>query len=364
VWLEDYLSTYSKILIVVSHSQEFLNGVTTHTMVMQRKKLKVWGGNYDSYVQTRAEQDKNQMTLYKKQQEEIAHIKAFIASCGTYANLVRQGKSREKQLQKMIDDGLLEPPYSDPIFRFKFPETSKLPPPLISFADVAFSYSGAKKDYLFSGLRFGIDSDSRIALVGPNGAGKSTLLKLMVGENSPCEGSVGLRSGMSIGRYHQHSAEVLDNDATPLDYISRKYADRYPKRTMEEWRAALGNYGVPSDYHLLPTGCLSEGLKLRLVFAEIALCQPHILLLDEPTNAADMELIDSMAEAINAFQGGVVIISHDFRLLQQVAKEIWEVDRGVRKWEGDIRSYKTNLKKKMLSGAASMGPAAAGSGKK
>lgn len=111
------------------------------------------------------------MTLYKKQQEEIAHIKAFIASCGTYANLVRQAQSRQKQLDKMIADGLIEVPFADPVFRFRFPETGKLAPPLISFSDVAFSYSGKKEDYLFTDLSFGIDCDSRICLVGPNGAG-------------------------------------------------------------------------------------------------------------------------------------------------------------------------------------------------
>jgi ATP-binding cassette subfamily F protein 2 len=325
VWLENYLSTYSKVLVVVSHSQDFLNGVCTNMMVMQRRKLKFWKGNYDSYLSTRADQDKNQQTQYNKQQEEIAHTKQFIASCGTYANLVRQAQSRQKLLDQMIEKGLIEAPWSDPVFKFKFPETSTMPPPLISFSDAAFSYSGKKSDYLFSMLRFGIDADSRIALVGPNGAGKSTLLKLMVGENRPCEGNVAVRSGVTIGRFHQHSAEVLDNEATPVDYITRKFHDKFPGRKFEDWRSVVGTYGIPSEYHILPIKCLSDGLKTRLVFCEISLTNPHILLLDEPTNAADMEMIDSMAEAINAFQGGVVVISHDFRLLRQVAKEIWIV---------------------------------------
>lgn len=140
VWLEDYLAKYTKILLVVSHSQDFLNGVCTNMMVLQRKKLRYWRGNYDTYVQTREEQDKNQMTQFKKQQEEIAHIKSFIASCGTYANLVRQAQSRQKQLDKMIDEGLIEEPWKDPVFNFRFPETGTLPPPLISFSEVAFSY--------------------------------------------------------------------------------------------------------------------------------------------------------------------------------------------------------------------------------
>ena len=343
VWLEDYLSRYPKILVVVSHSQDFLNGVCTRMMVMQNRKLRYWTGNYDQYVLTRSEQDKNQVKQYEKQQEEIAHIKAFIASCGTYANLVRQAKSREKQLAKMVDDGLIELPFADPIFRFAFPDTGKMPPPLISFSDVAFSYSGRKEDYLFTKLSFGIDSDSRIALVGPNGAGKSTLLKLMVRENNACEGTVNVKSGLVIGRYHQHSAEVLDDAATPVEYISKRFHDAYPEKKPEEWRGVVGNWGIPSDYHLIPISCLSDGLKTRLVFCEIALRKPHILLLDEPTNAADMEMIDSMAHAIKAFPGGVVVISHDFRLLSQVAEEIWVVDHGVKKWGGDIVSYKKHL---------------------
>jgi ATP-binding cassette subfamily F protein 2 len=189
VWLEDYLSTYPKILIVVSHSQDFLNGVCTDTMVMQQEKLKYWGGNYDAYLKTRTEQDTNQIKLYKKQQGEIADIKEFIASCGTYANLVRQAKSRQKILDKMEADGLIELPYEEPLFRFKFNDAGAMSPPLISFSEVAFSYSGIKKDYLFKNVSFGIHPKSRIVLVGPNGAGKSTLIKLICGENAATEGN-------------------------------------------------------------------------------------------------------------------------------------------------------------------------------
>jgi len=346
VWLEDYLSTYKKILIVISHSQDFLNGVCTDMMVMQQQKLRYWSGNYDTYVKTRTEQDTNIIKLYKKQQTEIAEIKQFISSCGTYANLVRQAKSRQKILDKMEADGLIELPFEEPIFRFKFADAGNMAPPLISFSEVAFSYSGKKKDYLFKNVSFGIHPASRIVLVGPNGAGKSTLLKLICGENAATEGTISTRSGLSIGRFHQHSAEVLDLEKSPVDYISAKYHDKYPTNRLEEWRAVVGNYGIPKDYHLVPIKCLSDGLKTRLVFCEISLQNPHLLLFDEPTNAADMEMIDSMAEAIKNFNGGVVVISHDFRLLQQIAEEIWVIDRGLHVWDGDIRSYKASLKKK------------------
>jgi len=346
VWLEDYLAEYNKILVVVSHSQDFLNGVCTDMMVMQEHKLRYWSGNYDAYVKTRTEQETNQVKLYKKQQVEIAEIKQFIASCGTYSNLVRQAKSRQKILDKMEADGLLTMPYQEPLFRFKFNDAGNLSPPLISFSEVAFSYSGQKKDYLFENVSFGIHPKSRIVLVGPNGAGKSTLLKLICGENSSTEGTVSRRSGMSVGRFHQHSAEVLDFDKSPVDYLQGKYQEKYPTHRLEEWRMVVGNYGIPKDYHLLPIRCLSDGLKTRLVFCEISLQNPHLLLFDEPTNAADMEMIDSMSEAIKAFNGGVVVISHDFRLLQQVAEEIWVVDKGLRVFDGDIRAYKESLKKK------------------
>jgi ATP-binding cassette, subfamily F, member 2 len=346
VWLEDYLSTYKKILIVISHSQDFLNGVCTDMMVMQQQKLRYWSGNYDAFMKTKSEQDANTIKLYKKQQAEIADIKQFIASCGTYANLVRQAKSRQKILDKMEADGLIEMPFEEPLFRFKFQDAGDMSPPLISFSEVAFSYSGKKKDYLFRDISFGIHPASRIVLVGPNGAGKSTLLKLICGEIAPTEGTVSVRSGLSIGRFHQHSAEVLDLDASPVAYLQSKYQDRYPSHRLEEWRGVVGNYGIPKDYHLEPIRCLSEGLKTRLVFCEISLQNPHLLLFDEPTNAADMEMIDSMAEAINAFNGGVVVISHDFRLLSKVAEEIWVIDKGLKVWDGDIRTYKASLKKK------------------
>ena len=172
------------------------------------------------------------------------------------------------------------------------------------------------------------------------------MIKIICGENAPTEGTVNTRSGLSIGRFHQHSAEVLDFEATPVDYISSKYQHRYPDNRLEEWRAVVGTYGIPKEYHMLPIKSLSDGLKTRVVFCEIALQKPHLLLFDEPTNAADMEMIDSMAEAIKAFNGGVVVISHDFRLLQQVAEEIWVIDRGLKVWNGDIRDYKASLKKK------------------
>jgi ATP-binding cassette, subfamily F, member 2 len=360
VWLANHLAEYKKMLLVISHSQDFLNDVTTHTMVLQRKKLKTWGGSYSTYVKTKAEQDQNQMKLYEKQQEEIAHIKSFIASCGTYANLVRQAQSRQKVLDKMIADGLIEKPYNEPKFVFNFPPCGELPPPLISVSDVSFSYSGKKEDYLFSKINFGISSDSRICLVGPNGAGKSTLLKLLDKELSPTEGNISTKGGVTVARYTQHSDELLDYTMSPVDFMRKSFKDRYPKYEEQQWRGMVGSWGLHSDYHYQPISILSAGLKQRLVFAYLAATNPHVLLLDEPTNAADMSMIDSMADAINKFEGAVICVSHDFALLSQIAREIWVVDHGVTIWKGDIRSYKEYLSKQV--GGGSKGSATAGTG--
>jgi len=288
----------------------------------------------------------NQMKRYKKEQEDIKHLKAFISSCGTYSNLVKQAKSKQKILDKMEAAGLTEAVVPPPAFKFTFTPCEMLPPPVMSFSGVSFSYSGRREDYLYANVSLGIDLESRTALVGPNGAGKSTLLKLMCGELKPVEGSIRQHLDLQIGRYNQHSADQLNMDATPLDFIRSEFPDK--KWEEQDWRKQLGRYGIIGQDQKVKIGTLSDGIKTRLVFSILAVRTPHLLLLDEPTNHLDMECIDALAEAINAFNGGLVVVSHDFRLLQQVAKQIWVCDdKTISTWKGDIRSYKSSLIKKM-----------------
>ncbi|MCJ1467683.1 ABC transporter ATP-binding protein arb1 [Pseudocyphellaria aurata] len=348
VWLEEYLKKWDRTLILVSHSMDFLNGVCTNMIDMRMRKLIYYGGNYDSYTKTRTEQETNQMKAYAKQQEEIAHIKKFIASAGTYANLVRQAKSRQKILDKMEADGFIQPVAADRVFTFRFADVEKLPPPVLSFDDVTFSYSGKAKDNLYENLDLGVDMDSRTALVGPNGVGKSTLLRLMTGKLSPTAGVVSRHTHLKLGVYSQHSAEQLDLTKSALDFVRDKYSEK--NQDYQYWRQQLGRYGLSGESQTALMGTLSEGQKSRIVFALLAIDGPNMLLLDEPTNGLDIPTIDSLADAINAFSGGVVVVSHDFRLLDKIAKDIMVCEnKTIRRWDGSIGGYKNYLRKKMVT---------------
>ncbi|GAB7347836.1 hypothetical protein MBLNU459_g5371t1 [Dothideomycetes sp. NU459] len=348
VWLEEYLKKWDRTLILVSHSMDFLNGVCTNMIDMRMKQLLYYGGNYDSYQKTRSEQEVNQMKAYEKQQDEIKHIKKFIASAGTYANLVRQAKSRQKILDKMEADGFIEPVHQDRVFSFRFADVEKLPPPVLSLDDVTFSYSGNKDDHLYENLDFGVDMDSRTALVGPNGVGKSTLLRIFTGKLSPNSGTVSRHTHLKLGMYSQHSAEQLDLNKSSLDFVRDKFP--HVSQDYQYWRQQLGKYGLTGEAQTALMGTLSEGQKSRIVFALLAIESPNMILLDEPTNGLDIPTIDSLADAINAFSGGVVVVSHDFRLLDKIAKDIMVCEnKTVRRWDGTIGEYKAKLRKKMLA---------------
>lgn len=349
VWLEEYLKNYKKCLVLVSHSQDFLNGVCTHMIWLTQQKLTYYTGNYDTFKKTVAEHESVQMKKYEKEQEDIRHIKQFIASCGTYANLVKQAKSKQKILDKMEEAGLTQPVHRERTFHFSFPECEKLPPPVLPFVNVSFAYSGKPQDMIYKNVEFGIDCDSRVALVGPNGAGKSTLLKLMTGELTATSGLITRNSHLSVGRYHQHSMDQLNDDMTVLEFFQHTFPETPSfKRSEEEWRAYIGRYGLTGKQQSTKIGMLSDGQKCRIVYGIICMGRPNLLLLDEPTNHLDIEAIDSLAEAINGFNGGLVLVSHDFRLIDQVAKEIWVCEKGkVTPWKGGIREYKKMLTAKV-----------------
>nr|CAB3219641.1 ATP-binding cassette sub-family F member 2 [Phallusia mammillata] len=347
VWLEEELKKFKHILVLISHSQDFLNGVCTRIIFMNEKKLHYYTGNYDAFVRTRAELEENQMKRYKKEQDEINHMKDYIARFGHgSAKLARQAQSKEKTLAKMIEKGLTQKVRTDSSFSFYFPECSPLAPPVLMVQKISFRYSD-DTPWIYRDVEFGVDLDTRLALVGPNGAGKSTLLKLIAGELSPTDGIIRRHSHLKIARYHQHLQDLIDVSLTPVEYMSKCYPE---VKDIEQLRKLVGRYGITGKQQLGPISKLSDGQKCRVVFAWLASQYPNMLLLDEPTNHLDIETIDSLAEAINEFNGGMILVSHDFRLINQVAKDIWVCEnQTVTPWEGGIQAYKQSLKKKVIN---------------
>lgn len=344
LWLEDYLSQWDKILFFVCHSQDFMNEVCTHIVRLDQtyKKLRYYSGNYDMYVQTRRDQDMVQMRQYEAEQRDIAEIKDFIARFGHgTAKLVRQAQAREKLLQKKLEAGLTPKPEEHPHYDWSFPDAGELPVPVLQIENISFAYPTGPE--LYSQVDFGIDLQTRVALVGPNGAGKTTLFKLITGDLIPTKGQVKRNMHLKISRFTQHFEDKLDLSMTPLDFFKQKVM---PQEPIEKIRPLLGRYGCSGSQQTQVMNQLSAGQKARIVFALIASEVPHLLLFDEPTNPLDMESIDALARCINSFKGGVVMISHDMRLISQCAQQIYICDeKKITRYEGDIMKFKLHTKK-------------------
>jgi ATP-binding cassette subfamily F protein 2 len=344
LWLEEYLSNWDKILFFVCHSQDFMNSVCTHIvrLDMTYKKLRYFSGNYDMYVQTRRDQDMVQIRQYEAEQRDIQEIKDFIARFGHgTVKMVRQAQAREKLLAKKLAAGLTQLPELDPDWDWSFPDAGELPMPVLAVERLSFGYPGGAE--LYSDVDFGVDLQTRVALVGPNGAGKTTLIKLMTGDLLPTKGAVKRNTHLRISRFTQHFEEKLDLSMTPLDFFKQKIM---PEQPIEKIRPLLGRYGCTGAQQSQVMDQLSAGQKARIVFAIIAHERPHLLMLDEPTNPLDMESIDALAKCINKFKGGVLMVSHDMRLISQCAEQIFVCDhKQVSRYEGDIMKFKLHQKK-------------------
>jgi len=347
VWLEEHLASYPKCLFVISHSQDFLNAVCTHTVWLHHKTLTYYGGNYQTFVTVVTEQERVQMKLYEKQQADMEKLSEFVR-VNKANGVANSAKSKLRVLDKVKDEAVEKPRVRECTLDFTFKPTTRLAPPVLPFDKVCFSYSGNPEDYLYEDLNLAVDYDSRVALVGPNGCGKSTLVKLMSGELAPVQGDIKKHAHLTLGQYHQHSTDVLDLDMSVLDFMKKQFPPSVVKRTEEVWRAYLSKFGFTPAMQTNQIGMLSDGQKSRVIFAMLAMKEHGILLLDEPTNHLDVDAVDGLAAAIKAFDGGVVLVSHDFRLIDQVAEEIWVCEnKTVRRLDGDIHQYKKDLAKKM-----------------
>jgi ATP-binding cassette subfamily F protein 2 len=355
-WLEEFLQRWEKTVVIVSHDRGFLNDTTTATMFLHNKRLRYYGGNYDTFVKVRSEHRANEEATQRNQAQREGHLKNFIQKFGQgHKKMVKQAQCRMKMLAKLQEEKV-DVDYDDPYLRLNFPSATPLPPPCISVMNVSFGYEGYQT--LYEGLDFGLDMDSRVAIVGPNGAGKSTFLKLLEGDILPTKGWVNRHTKLRLARFSQHHLESMDLEQDCVAHM--KSLDN--EMPLETARAYLGRFGLSGELATKPVKFLSGGQKSRLAFAELAWKQPHIMLLDEPTNHLDLETIEALAMALNNFEGGVVLVSHDERLISLVVDEIWQVKKGdmlsvppqpgyVRVFNGSFEEYKEKLRKEFDGGS-------------
>ena len=356
LWLEGRLADYPNTLVIVSHSQDFLNGVCDSIIYMFNCRLRYFNGDYDSFVKNIAIDDESQQKKYEAEQKKLEDMRLFIErnSGGKQAS---QASSRQKEMEKMIASGLTEAVVPETEVTFKFEDCGKLPPPVMQFDKVSFHYERTPDKVIYDEVEFGVDCDSRIALVGPNGAGKSTLVKLMKGELTPTEGNIRMHRKLKIAAFTQHSAEMLDEDSSALKWMMAQFPVEYDADDADARREAgqhenrmrgrLAAFGITGKESTSPMRFLSDGQKSRICFAHAATCRAHIILLDEPTNHLDIASIDALADALKRWDGGVVLVSHDFRLIGQVAEDIWECrDQAVIPWKQDIFAFKKYFQEK------------------
>lgn len=347
IWLDNYLQTWKKTLLIVSHDQGFLDSVCTDIIHLDNQKLHTYRGNYTLFKKQYAQDMQVHEKNFDQQQKQLKAMKKEGKSAKQAEEQVKQQmankakKGGKKNAGKVNDDDDAGAPellqrrkeYS---VKFQFPETTKLNPPVLGLHDVNFGYG---KDVLFKKLNFGVDMDSRIAIVGPNGVGKSTLLKLLIGKIDPNDGELRKHRTLRIGWFDQHANEALNGEQTPVEFLCTKFNIDY-----QEARKQLGTTGLAAHAHTVKIKDLSGGQKSRVALCNLALGGPDIIILDEPTNNLDIESIDALAEAIRDFNGGVVMVTHDERLVVRTDCNLWVVEnQGIDEIDGDFEDYKKEV---------------------
>ncbi|XP_036409999.1 ATP-binding cassette sub-family F member 3-like [Megalops cyprinoides] len=336
LWLENYLQTWQSTILVVSHDRNFLNAVVTDIIHLHSQRLESYRGDYENFVKTKEDRLKNQQREYEAQLQYREHIQVFIDRFRYNANRAAQVQSKLKLLEKLPE---LKPIEKESEVTLKFPDNfEKLSPPVLQLDEVEFYYSPDQR--LFAGLSVSADLESRICIVGENGAGKTTMLKLLMGELTPINGVRHAHRNLKIGYFSQHHVDQLDLNVCSVELLLNKF----PGRPEEEYRHQLGRYGITGELAMRPVASLSGGQKSRVAFAQMTMPCPNFYVLDEPTNHLDMETIEALAKALNKFKGGVVLVSHDERLIRLVCKELWVCEGGkVRRVEGGFDEYRDIL---------------------
>jgi ATP-binding cassette subfamily F protein 3 len=334
LWLEAYLQKYPHTVLIISHDRELLNRAVQGILHLDNKKLTYWQGNYDQFARQMAERRAVLQAEAKKVELQRAHLQSFVDRFKAKASKAAQAQSRVKMLEKLTP---ITAPEDAKKVVFTFPEPEELSPPIISMEGTATGYGGPP---VLRKLSLRIDQDDRIALLGRNGEGKSTLSKLLAGKLEASEGKVIRSSKLRIGYFAQHQVDELHIDETPLQHIMRLR----PAEGQPRLRARLAGFGLGADQAETAVGRLSGGQKARLSLLLATIDAPHLLILDEPTNHLDIESREALVQALTAYSGAVILVSHDMHLLGLVADRLWLVKGGtVAPYTEDLEAYRRQL---------------------
>jgi ATP-binding cassette subfamily F protein 3 len=335
LWLENFLQRYRGTILIVSHDRDLLNTAAEFILHLEHGKLKLYTGGYDTFVATRSAQRALDAAFARKQEAARAHMQAFVDRFKAKASKARQAQSRMKMLAKMT---IAELPVDEHVAPIRIPAATPASPPLITMDHAKVGYEPGKP--ILSHLSFRFDPEDRIALLGKNGNGKSTLAKLLAGKLEPMGGEFVRARKLVTGYFAQHQLEDLDGALTPIETLSRLR----PKLTLEQVRGQLGGFGFSADKALTKVGQLSGGERARLMLALATLDKPNLLILDEPTNHLDIDARGELLTALNDFDGAVVLVSHDRRLIEATAERLLLVADGrVEPFDGDLDDYRKFL---------------------
>ncbi|AGY60407.1 ABC-F family ATP-binding cassette domain-containing protein [Gloeobacter kilaueensis] len=330
-WLEKYLRSLNRAMVIVSHDRRFLDRVVTKIVEVERGVAATYSGNYSFYQQAKAEREEAQLSAYERQQRELERQQVFIERFRASATRSTQAKSREKQLEKIER---VEAPLSrERTLRFRFAPAPASGKQVMCVRDLSLEYGG---EIVFLGADLEIQRGDRIALLGPNGAGKSTLLRLLALEEEPTAGTIAMGHNVIAGYYAQHQAEILDMGKSALATLH----DEAPQLTDEQVRTMLGRFLFSGDTVFKKVSALSGGEKSRLALARLLLRPSNFLLLDEPTNHLDIPSKEMLEEALVSYDGTAVIVSHDRYFIERVATKIVEIREGeLYTYDGDYEYY-------------------------
>ena len=334
LWLEAYLVKYPHTVIIVSHDRELLNRSVGGILHLEDKSLVYYTGNYDSFAKQRIAKRALLAAAAKKQDAKREHLQAFVDRFKAKASKAKQAQSRVKMLEKMET---IRAPEDAARTVFTFPEPEELSPPIIATEGVGVGYG---ETIILDKLDLRIDQDDRIALLGRNGEGKSTLSKMLSGRLEVHHGKMVTSNKLRIGFFAQHQVDELYVDETPLQHLLRERAHEGQAKL----RARLAGFGLGADQAETEVGRLSGGQKARLSLLLATLPAPHLLILDEPTNHLDIESREALVEALTAYSGAVILVSHDMHLLSMVADRLWLVKDGrVNPYDEDLQAYRKML---------------------